>query len=120
MLFLHELHKVIGIKIFEFEDAYRSGLMQVLAKGDDARLLWYTNQAMGTGASYNVVTITAIKDGAAWERMALRIQGGDLQSWMREVDTLRHEVTGKLLLPLQWSPLKEANLREVPAGGVEH
>ncbi|HEY2104373.1 MAG TPA: hypothetical protein VGH29_01230 [Candidatus Binataceae bacterium] len=120
MLFLHELHKVMGARLFDFEDAYRTGWMPTLARGDDARLLWYANQAMGTGASYNVVTITAIKDGAAWERMALRIQGGDLQTWMREVDTLRHELTGKLLLPLAWSPLKEVNLREVPVGGAEH
>ena len=120
MLFLHELHKVIGLKVFEFEDAYRMGWMTTLAQGDDARLLWYASHAMGTGASYNVVTITAIKDGAAWERLALRIQGGDLQDWMRQVDTLRHDVTGKLLLPLSWSPLKEVNLREVPAAGAEH
>ena len=120
MLFLHELHKVIGLKIFEFEDAYRTGWMQVLAKGDDARLLWYTSQAMGTGASYNVVTITAIKDGAAWERLALRIQSGDFQGWMRQLDTLRHDVTGKILLPLSWSPLKELNLREVSYGSAEH
>ena len=94
--------------------------MPTLGRGDDARLLWYASQAMGTGASYNVVTITAIKDGGAWERLALRIQGGDLQGWMRDVDTLRHEVTGKILLPLYWSPLKEVNLREVPDGSVEH
>jgi hypothetical protein len=120
MLFLHETHKVKGEKLFDFEDAYRTGWMPAMAKGDDARLLWYTNQAMGTGASYNVITITAIKDGAAWERLALRIQSGDLQGWMREVDTLRHDVTGKLLLPLHWSPLKEVNLREVPAGDAQH
>jgi hypothetical protein len=120
MLFLHELHKVIGVRIFDFEEAFRTGWMPMLGRGDDARLLWYTSQAMGTGASYNVVTITAIKDGAAWERIALRIQGGDLQGWMREVDALRHEVTGKLLLPLYWSPLKEVNLREVPDGSAEH
>ncbi len=120
MLFLHELHKVKGASLFDFEDAYRTGWMSMMARGDDARLLWYANQAMGTGASYNVITITAIKDGAAWERLALRIQGGDLQSWMREVDALRHEVTGKLLLPISWSPLKEVDLRAVPAGGAEH
>jgi hypothetical protein len=120
MLFLHELHKVKGANLFDFEDAYRTGWMPVLARGEDARLLWYANQAMGTGASYNVVTITAIKDGAAWERLALRIQGGDLQGWMREVDSLRHEITGKILLPLKWSPLKELNLGEIAAAGTEH
>jgi hypothetical protein len=120
MLFLHELHKVKGARLFDFEDAYRTGWMPMLARGDDARLLWYTNQATGTGASYNVVTITAIKDGAAWERLALRIQNGDLQNWMRDVDELRHDVTGKLLLPLAWSPLKEVNPREIRCDGAEH
>jgi hypothetical protein len=120
MLFLHELHQVKGASLFDFEDAYRTGWMPAVARGDDARLLWYVNQAMGTGASYNVVTITAIKDGAAWERLALRIQTGDLQGWMREVDALRHDVDGKLLLPIHWSPLKEVNLTGVPAGGAEH
>src|SRR5208283_5518232 len=37
MLFLHELHKVIGLKIFDFEDAYRTGWMPTLGRGDDAR-----------------------------------------------------------------------------------
>ena len=46
----------------------------------------------------SVVTVTALRDGAAWERLARRIQQGDLQDWMRGVDELRHEVTGKLLL----------------------
>ncbi len=120
MLFLHELHKVKGERLFDFEDAWRTGWMPFMARGDDARLLWYANQAMGTGASYNVITITAIRDGAAWERLARRIQGGDLQGWMREVDTLRHDVTGKLLLPLKWSPLQQIDPREIAVDGAEH
>ena len=65
-----------------------------------ARLLWYTNHAHGSGLSYNVVTITGIADGAAWESLARRTQTGDLRPWMRELDNLRHEVTGKILLPV--------------------
>ena len=120
MLFLHEVHKVVGKKTDEFEAAFRKGLMPALAKGDDARLLWYCNHAMGSGVSYNVVTITAVKDGAAWERLALRFQKGDLQGWVRDVDTLRHDATGKLLLPLQWSPLQEVDFGAIPADGREH
>ena len=70
MLFLHETHKVVGAREDEFEAAYREGWMPTLAKEDDARLLWYTNHAHGSGVSYNVVTITGIADGAAWERLA--------------------------------------------------
>src|SRR5580704_12219896 len=100
MIFLHEVHKVVGTKTDQFEDAFRKGLMPALAKGDDARLLWYTNHAMGSGVSYNVVTITAVKDGLAWERMALRFQKGDLREWVNDVDMLRYDVVGKILLPV--------------------
>src|SRR6266576_3646917 len=98
MLFVHEVHRVVGAKEDEFEAAYRDGWMPMLAKEDDARLLWYANHAVGSGVSYNVVTITGVRDGPAWERLTRRIQSGDLQSWMRVVDALRHDVNGKLLL----------------------
>ena len=70
--------------------------------------------------SYNVVTITAISDGAAWESLVHRAQTGDLRPWMRELDNLRHEVTGKLLLPVSWSPLQTVDLASVPTNGDTH
>jgi hypothetical protein len=120
MLFLHEVHRVIGAKADEFEEGFRKGLMPALAKADDARLLWYSNHAMGSGVSYNVVTITALKDGAAWERLALSFQKGALQGWVRDVDTLRHDAIGKLLLPLHWSPIQQIDFRSIPIDGREH
>lgn len=120
MLFLHEVHKVVGAKADEFEAAYRNGWMPMLANGDDARLLWYTNHAMGSGVSYNVVTITAIKDGAAWGRMALRFQKGDWRQWADDVDKLRYDVFGKILLPVYWSRIQEVDFKTVPTDGREH
>ncbi len=120
MLFLHETHAVKGKREEEFEDAFRNGWMPTLAKGDDARLLYFAHQAHGTGLSYRVVTITAIADGAAWERLAVRIQQGDLQDWMHDLDELRHDVDGKLLLPVHWSPLQTVDLAAVPTDGREH
>ncbi len=120
MLFLHETHKVVGARQDEFEAAYRDGWMPTLAKDDNARLLWYTNHAHGTGMSYNVVTITAITDGAAWEMLTRRAQSGDLRPWMRELDNLRHEVKGKLLLPVAWSPLQTVDLATVPTAAATH
>ena len=67
-----------------------------------------------------MVTITGIADGAAWETLARRAQSGDLAPWMRELDNLRHEVTGKILLPVEWSPLQEVDLTTVPADGATH
>ncbi len=120
MLFLHETHRVVGAREEQFETLYRESWMPALAKDDNARLLWYTNHAHGTGASYNVVTITAVADGAAWETFARRAQTGDLAPLMRELDSLRHEVTGKILLPVEWSPLQKVELATVPTDGATH
>ena len=119
MLFLHETHKVKGKLEDEFEAAIRDGWMQRLAEGDEARLLWYANHAHGSGASYQVVTITGVADGA-WEGLARRIQSGDLQKLARELDALRHDVEGKLLLPVYWSPLQSVDFADVPTDGREH
>jgi hypothetical protein len=120
VLFLHETHKVAGYHEDSFERAMREGWMPALAQDGDARLLWYLDHAHGSGWSYQVVTVTAVRDGAAWERLARRIQSGDLQEWMRELDTFRHDVTGKVLLPLPWSPMTEVDLSSVPVDGAEH
>src|SRR5581483_4506269 len=120
VLFMHEVHKVRGRAEDDFEAAFRDVWMPTLAAGDDARLLWYANQAHGTGPSYTVVTVTAVRDGPAWERLALRIQKGDLQQWMRDLDTLRYDVDAKLLVPLAWSPLDDVALSEIPADARQH
>jgi hypothetical protein len=120
VLFMHEVHKVRGRVEDDFEAAFRDGWMPKLAAGDDARLLWYADHAQGSGPAYTVVTITAIEDGGAWERLALRVQKGDLQKWARGVDELRHDVEAKLLVPLPWSPIQEVPLADVPVDGREH
>ena len=117
---MHEVHKVRGRFEDDFEAAFRHGWMPMLAAGDDARLLWYADHAQGSGPSYTVVTVTAVKDGAAWERLALRAQRGDLQTWLRGLDELRHDVEAKLLVALPWSPLQKVALHEIPVDGREH
>jgi hypothetical protein len=120
MLFLHEVHEVVGAREEEFEQAFRDGWMRALAEGADARLLYFLRHAHGTGVSYNVVTITAVRDGAAWEELVRRIDAGDLAKWARRVDDLRHDVTARILLPLPWSPLQEVDLASVPVDAGEN
>jgi hypothetical protein len=119
VLFVHEVHKVRGRAEAAFEAAFREGWMPTLGAGDEARLLWYANQAHGSGPAYTVVTVTAVRDGPAWERLAVRIQKGDLRRWVRELDELRHDVEAKLLVPLGWSPLQDVDFDEVPVDGRE-
>jgi len=65
------------------------------------------------------VTVTAVADGAAWERLAGRVQHGDLRDWAREVDSCRHDVQGRLLMALDFSPL-DVDLGDVPTDGRRH
>ncbi len=120
MLFLHEVHEVKGAAEDRFEEAYRDGWMPTLAEGDEARLLWYLHHAHGSGPAYHMVTITAVRDGAAWEKLARRMQRGDLSQWGRQLDELRHGVTAKMLLPVPWSPMQDIDLASVPTDGSTH
>jgi hypothetical protein len=120
MLFMHETHKVIGRHASAFEDLYREEWMAALAQGSDARLVWYLNHAMGSGPAYQVVTITALSDGAAWEALAQRMLLGDLSHLSSRLDAERYAVTGKLLMPVYWSSMQELDLAEVPTEGHEH
>jgi hypothetical protein len=104
VLFVHEVHKVVGKSAAEFEDAYRSGWMPMLGQGTEARLLWYLDLAHGSGLAYRAVTVTAVENGAAWARLAERMASGDLQPWARHLDGLQHESHGRIMTALDWSP----------------
>jgi len=118
VLFLHETHRVAGRRADEFEAAWR-GQLDALAKGDDARLLWFFHQAHGTGLSYVVVTITAVRDGASFERHLERLERGDLRNWSRGLEGMRHDCSSKVLAPVEWSALQEVSFDAVPTDGSE-
>ena len=120
MLLLHEIHEVVGRHEDDFEAAFREGWAPALAETDDARLLHFLHHAHGTGVSYNVVTITWLRDAAAWSSLAARVHDGDLAGWARDVDRLRHEVTSKMLTPLPWSPVQSLSADDIPSPGVDH
>jgi hypothetical protein len=120
VLFIHEVHRVRGKSEDAFEAAYRDELMPHLGDGDEARLLWFCHHAHGSGPAYNVVTVTAVRDGAAWEALADRLQRGDLRTWLAKVDAMRHGVTAKLLRPVAWSPMQEVDFASVPVTPGDH
>src|SRR4051812_24802378 len=119
-LFVHETHHVRGRSEEDFEAAYRDQWMPALAADADARLLWYCHHAHGSGPAYHVVTVTAVRDGAAWERVSKRLLDGDLASWAAHVDKLRHGLTAKVMVPVEWSPLQHVDLDAVPSEPGAH
>jgi hypothetical protein len=120
VLFLHETHQVVGRCEHEFEASVRDDWMPALAAGGGARLLYFLHHAHGTGASYNVITLTALRDGAAWQGLVDRVNGGDLEKLAVRLDELRRDVTAKLLVPLPWSLLQRVDLDAVPAAPGDH
>ena len=119
-LFLHETHSVRGTEEEAFEHHYRERWASALADGEDARLLWYLHQAHGSGPAYTIVTITVVRDGAAYERLAERVAWGDLQQWARELDGMQHSATSKLLVQVPWSPMGDVDLAAIPAESTPH
>jgi hypothetical protein len=121
-LLLHETHYVIGRHEDDFEEAFKGpgGYMERLSSTDDARLLWYLDHVHGTGPAYTVVTVTALRDAQAWQRLVDRIHDGDMRGWAGDVDRLRHDATSKLLRALPWSEMQDVDLDSVAAKPSDH
>ena len=111
MIYLHEVHHVVGGKMDEFGDAIRREWRPLIESDGGARLLWFWHLTHGTGPSYQAVSLTAVRDWATWGTLIAQSAADPRhRAWQRRVWTLRHEVTAKLLLPTTWSPLADADL----------
>jgi hypothetical protein len=119
VLFVHDVHAVMGERELDFEDSVRSEYAATVADGD-TRLLWYLNSTHGAGEAYKVVTITAVRDGAAWERLVERLRRGDLSAWAGRAEAVRYGLTSTLLAALRSSPLAALDLDAVPAEPQDH
>lgn len=115
MLILHEVHTVRPGAEADFEACYRDGWMPTIGKRDDARLLWYFNHAAASSRAHSVVTYTALRDAAALAALNSSIERGDLRDWITEADTLRTDSVGTILVPTEFSELKDVDFATVPA-----
>lgn len=116
VLFVHEVHRLAGRTADRFADLYRAWA-DALVAGDGARLLWFLEQAHGTGPSYTAVTVTAAASPAALGDLDARLRDGDLREWRAEADSLRYESVAKVLEPVPWSPLRDLDLASVATAG---
>ena len=120
MLFVHDVHAVMGERELEFEDSVRGEYAPLVATDDDSRLLWYLNSTHGAGEAYKVVTLTAVRDGAAWERLVERLRRGDLSAWNSRAEAMRYGLQSTLLVALPSSPLVDVELATVPTEPQNH
>jgi hypothetical protein len=115
VIYLHETHEVVAGESDAFEEAFRTGWRPLLEAHGEARLLWFWEHTHGTGPSYQAISITAVRDWAAWGAI---VERGRSDARHRDVDrrlaTLRRDVVRKLLLPTDWSPLRDVDLAAAP------
>jgi len=113
MLFVHETHEVMGGKMEAFGDAVRTVWRPLLEERGDARLLWFWELTHGTGASYEAISLTAVRDWSAWGALVARADDPRHRAWQRDVCALRKDVIAKILQPAAWSPLATVDLAAV-------
>jgi NIPSNAP protein len=119
MLYLHETHEVIGGKMDEFEHGLREQWMPLIERDGAAKLLWFWHHTHGTGPSYQAISITAVRDWAAWGDLVGRSQRDPAwRAWYAAVWQCRREVTAKLLLPTEWSPLQAVDFTRTAAAAA--
>jgi len=120
VLILHETHTVAGRHEDAFDTCLRDEWLPGVASIDGARLLAVLKQAHGSGPSYQVITLTLLRDASSYGALAAAVDGGSLHGLTLALDDLRHDVVGKLLLPLPWSPVQEVELEAVPTEPARH
>ena len=78
MLFLHETHEVAGGRMEEFGAFMRDEWRPPVEADGSARLLWCWELTHGTGASYQAITVTGVRDWASWGAIAARMRADAL------------------------------------------
>ena len=120
MLFMHEVHKVRGRAEDEFEATFRDGWMPML--GDRRRrpvALVHQPRARQRPRIHGRHGDRRSRR-TAWERLALRIQKGDLRTGCAISTSSATTSTPNCLCRLPWSPLKDVDFDDVPTDGREH
>ena len=115
VLFLHDVHAAIGEHEIELDEAVRDVYAPTIAD-DDARLAWYLYSTHGAGDAYIVNVVTALRDGAAWERLSRRLRYGDLADWLLRSTGSRTGARARLLVSTEWSPTSDLDLDALPVG----
>jgi hypothetical protein len=118
VLFLHEVHAAIGEHEIELDEAVRDVYAPTIVD-DGARLAWYLYSTHGAGDAYIATVITALEDGAAWERLSRRLRYGDLADWLLQVDAITYWSESTLLVSTDWSPAAALDLDALPVNPAE-
>lgn len=114
MIYLHEIHEIVGGKKEKFSEAMRSQWKPLIERDGLAKVLWFFHHAVGTSVSYQAVSIAAIRDWQAWGTIVERfVNDPTWKKWNQDVCQYRKDVVARLLLPNPLSPLQEVDFDQV-------
>jgi hypothetical protein len=119
VLFVHEVHTVVGREADEFDALYRDEWIPALAQQSGVRVLWFLHQAHGTGPAYIAVSILGVDSLDSLGDLDSRVRTGDLHGLSAATDALRHGHVAKVLTPTAFSALQEIDLATVPASRAQ-
>jgi hypothetical protein len=114
MFFVHEIHALNASRAEEFETTLRDEWIPALAGEGGVRLVWCARSIPGSASFPEMVTMTAVEDGAALERLGARCRSGDLRDLSAELGRHRLELTTRVLAALEEFNPYSVDLDDVP------
>jgi hypothetical protein len=114
MFYVHEIHALDAPGAQEFEAMVRDQWVPALANEPATRLVWCARSMPGSASFPELITMTAVADGAALERLGMRCRTGDLSEVSMELARHRQRVTRRVLGALEEFNPYTIDLDEVP------
>jgi len=105
MFFLHQIHAVSSATAAELETTLRERWCPAVAGEAGAKVVWCARSMPGAISFPEMITLTAVADGATLERYGERVRSGDLTDESATLAALRTKVTTRVMTPLKFNPL---------------
>jgi hypothetical protein len=114
MFYVHEIHTVDAAGADTLETAVRDQWVPALASDPGMRLVWCVRSMPGTASYPELITMTAVQDGAALERFGSRCRSGDLRELSSELGRHRQKVTTRVFGSLEEFNPYSVDLADLP------
>jgi hypothetical protein len=114
MFYVHEIHALDAAGAEHFETILREQWVPALVGEPGMRLVWCVRSMPGTASFPELITMTAVADGAALERLGTRSRTGDLRDVSSELGRHRLGVTTRVLASLEEFNPYSVELDRVP------
>jgi hypothetical protein len=121
MIVLHQIHQVSASPSTrrQFASLFKEDWLPALAGDADARLLWYAEPSASAIHSDEVVSMIAVRDGTALDRLGSSLRTGALAGLAHATAKLRSGVQTRLLKALDYDP-SGLDFDAIPTTPVTH